>query len=172
MIIWFTGLSGSGKTTLSNHLEEALEKDGFSVFQVDGDAFRKKKKAKNTFSRKEILENNRSIISYCRTIKEKYDFIIVSVISPLLKTRKEARKIFGKDYLEIFLHCPVKELLKRDPKKLYARAMAGEIKNLIGFSVQNPYETPENPELTIDTSKSNIKESLGKIKKLIKKKNK
>lgn len=172
MIIWFTGLSGSGKTTLSNHLEEILEKDGYSVFQVDGDAFRKKKKAQNTFSRKEILENNRNIISYCWTIREKYDFIIVSVISPLLKIRKEARKLFKKDYLEIFLHCPVKELLKRDPKKLYARALKGEIKNLIGFSDQNPYETPENPELIIDTSKSNIKESLKKIIKLIKKKNK
>jgi len=171
MIIWFTGLSGSGKTTLSHRLKGKLEKAGFSVFQVDGDTFRKKKKIKNTFSRKEILENNYNIISYCQSLQKKYDFIIVSVISPLQETRQRAKEIFKKDYLEIFLYCPIEELLKRDPKKLYKRALAGEVKNLIGFSDQNPYEIPKKPNLMIDTSKDNIEESLRKIKALIKKNN-
>src|SRR3989344_9215364 len=112
MIIWFTGLSGSGKTTLSKHLAEKLEDKDFSVFLVDGDTFRKNKKAKNTFTRKEILQNNYDIISHCKALTKKYDFIIVSVISPFEKTRKKARQVFKKDYLEIFVHCPHKELTK------------------------------------------------------------
>lgn len=171
IIIWFTGLSGSGKTTLSHHLKEKIEKAGFSVFQVDGDTFRKKKKAKNTFSKKEILENNYNIISYCQSLLKKYDFIIVSVISPLQETRKKAKEIFKKDYLEIFLYCPIEELLKRDTKELYKRALAGEIKNLIGFSEENPYEVPKKPNLMIDTSKESINKSLRKIIDLIKNNN-
>lgn len=171
MIIWFTGLSGSGKTTLSHHLKEILNKAGFSVFQVDGDTFRKKKKAKNTFTKKEILENNYNIIAYCQSLVGKYDFIIVSVISPLQETRQKAKEIFKKDYLEIFLYCPIEDLLKRDPKNLYKRALAGEIKNLIGFSEDNPYEIPKKPDLMIDTSKNSIDESLGKIMNLIKNNN-
>lgn len=171
MIIWFTGLSGSGKTTLSNSLKKELESLGRSVHQVDGDAFRKMKKNKNAFSKQEILENNFQIIEYCQLIKKDYDFIIVSVISPFQETRRKAREVFKKDYLEIFLFCPLKELLKRDSKKLYARMLAGEIKNLIGFSEQNPYEMPKNPDIMIDTSKDNIKKSLEKIIDVIKKNN-
>ncbi|MCK5044575.1 adenylyl-sulfate kinase [Candidatus Parcubacteria bacterium] len=171
MIIWFTGLSGVGKTTLSAGLKKKLGETDFSVFQVDGDIVRKEQNIKNTFSKEEILENNYNIISYCESIKKDYDFIIVSVISPFQETRAKAREMFKKDYLEIFLSCPLKELLKRDPKKLYARMLAGEIKNLIGFSEQNPYEVPKNPDIMINTEKDNIEKSLEKIINVIKNNN-
>jgi len=170
MIIWFTGLSGSGKTTLSSYLKERLERFGYSVCLIDGDTFREKQKAKNTFSREEILENNYNIISYCQSIQKKYNNIIVAVISPFQETRKAAREAFGDDYVEIFLNCPLKELIKRDPKNLYTKAIAGEVKNLIGFSKQNPYEIPKNPDLTVNTLKESVNGALNKIMGLIKNK--
>jgi len=170
MIIWFTGLSGSGKTTLSDRLKKELEKLGYSVYQVDGDIFRKKRKSKNSFTRKEILKNNYQIISYCQSIFSKYDFIIVSVISPFEETRQKAREAFEKDYLEIFLSCPLEELIKRDSKKLYSKALSGEIENLIGFSKQNTYKIPKNPDLVIDTLKESVNGALNKIMGLIKNK--
>lgn len=170
MIIWFTGLSGSGKTTLSDRVKKELEKLGYSVYQVDGDIFRKERKSRNSFTKGEILKNNYQIISYCQSIFSKYDFIIVSVISPFKETRRKAKTAFGKDYLEIFLSCPLEELIKRDPKKLYSKALSGKIENLIGFSEENPYEIPENPDLVIDTLKESVNGALDKIISLIKSK--
>jgi len=163
MIIWFTGLSGSGKTTLSKHLKEILEKSGFSVFHVDGDIFRSQKKKENSFSKKDIIENNRSIISHCSELANDYDFILVSVISPYEKTRKEAKNIFKDKYLEIYLNCPLEVLVKNDIKGLYRKARLGEIKNFIGFSEGSPYEKPENSNLEIKTDKVSIEDSLNKI---------
>ncbi len=169
MIIWFTGLSGSGKTTLARYLKEILERNGFSVFHIDGDVFRTQYKKENRFCRKDIIENNRNIISYCSQLKKNYDFLLVSVIAPYQKTRDEARKIFQKEYLEIFLNCPLEILIKNDVKGLYKKAKKGEIKNLIGFSQNSPYEKPQKPDLEIRTDKTNIEESLKQIIDLIKK---
>lgn len=162
MIIWFTGLSGTGKSTLSDSLKKALEESKKSVFQVDGDIFRQQDKSKNRFSREEIINNNHKIISYCQSIQYNHDFILVSVISPYEETRKKARETFGKEYLEIFLDCPIEILTKRDPKRLYAKALAGEIDNLIGFSSISPYERPVGPDVVIDTSKVGV-EACSKI---------
>ena len=85
-IIWFTGLSGSGKTTLSNYLSKKLKNKKFRVKKIDGDLFRKKNKSAK-FNKSSIIKNNLSIINYVEKIKKKYDFILVSVISPLKKTR-------------------------------------------------------------------------------------
>lgn len=168
MIIWFTGLSGSGKTTLSDRLKKELKKLGYSVYQVDGDIFREERKSRNSFTKEEILKNNYQIISYCQSIFSKYDFIIVSVISPFEETRRKAKETFGKDYLEIFLSCPLEELIKRDPKKLYSKALSGKIENLIGFSKENPYEIPKNHDLVINTLKESVNGALDKIISLIK----
>src|SRR3989344_3611152 len=158
MVIWFTGLSGAGKSTLSGYLKTALEKDGFSVLRVDGDLFRKKNKS--DFTRKGIVENNLRIISYCNEIQKDYDVLIVGVISPYQETRDVARKLFGKEYVEIFLNCPLEVLVKNDTKGLYARAKKGEIKDLIGFSESSPYEIPKNPDLEIRTDKVEIGKSI------------
>lgn len=167
MVIWFTGLSGSGKSTLSGYLKIALEKDGFSVLQVDGDLFREKNKA--DFTRKGIIENNLRIVSHCNEVKKDYDFLIVSVISPYQETRDIARKLFDKEYVEIFLNSPLEVLVKNDTKGLYARAKKGEIKDLIGFSEGSPYETPKNPELEIRTDKMEVGKSVEIILEHLKK---
>jgi len=153
MIIWFTGVPGSGKSTLSEKLAQVVGERGYSVHCVDGDTFREREKRKNTFSREEIIANNLRIIEYIQSISEKYDVIIVSVISPFQETREKARELFGQNLREIFLDCPRDVLIARDPKGLYAKALRGEITNLIGFSPLSPYERPEKPDLMIQTDK-------------------
>ena len=163
MIIWFTGVSGSGKTTLSLALVEALQKRGYSVYRIDGDAFREREKRENTFSREEIVENNVRIIEHVQSVLNDYDVIIVSVISPFEETRKKAKEFFGKNFREIFLDCPKNILISRDPKGLYTKALKGEVKNLIGFSPQSPYEIPENPDLAIRTDQESVEHAIQTI---------
>ena len=112
-IIWLTGLSGSGKSTLANNLKKKLTIKNKKVKIIDGDKFRKENKIKNSFSKKNIYKNNISIIKKIYKIKHNYDFIVVSVISPLKKTRLIAKKTFGKCYFEVFVNCSIKELLNK-----------------------------------------------------------
>ncbi len=163
-IIWFTGLSGSGKTTLSNQLYNYLKKkdSGFRIKVLDGDKFRKKNK-KNFFSKKSIIKNNLEIINHISTTIKKYDFILVSVIAPLLKTRKIAKKKFKENYYEINVRCPVDVLILRDTKNLYKLALAKKLKNLIGFNSYIKYEKSDYKVLTIKTNILSKKKSLDKI---------
>ena len=167
MIIWFTGLSGSGKSTLANNIEKILSCSQ-KVHLIDGDIFRENEKNKNTFSKEEILKNNYQILEHIESIENNHDLIIISAISPFEETRNHAKKIFKDKYIEIYIHCPIEELIKRDTKGLYLKAIKGEIDNLVGFSKTHPYEVPRNPSLSINTSDLNIEESLQKILTLIK----
>jgi len=150
-ILWFTGLSGVGKSTLSKILSIKLTKLSFKVKIIDGDIFRTKNKNKNNFSKTNILKNNLSIINYIKKIQKRYDFILVSVISPLLITRNIARIKFGINYFEIYVKCKIKTLEKRDTKKLYARAKKNIIKNLIGYNSNIKYEVSRYKKIIINT---------------------
>ena len=161
-------MSGSGKTTIAERVEKKLADEGYSVHHVDGDRFRAKAGTTSQFSREAILENNYKIIEYCDSIKDDYDIIVVAVISPFQETRNKARKLFGDEYKEIFIDCPIEVLLKRDTKELYSKAKAGEITDLIGFSPGTPYERPQNPDLVIDTSKTTVAEAIQKVYTLVK----
>ena len=161
-IIWLTGLSGSGKTTLSKKLGKKLLKKKIKF--IDGDIFRKKKNdIKNKFTRKNIYNNNISIIKYIEQIKKNFDIIVVSVISPLLSTRKIAKKTFGKNYFEVYLKCSIKELVRRDTKGLYKMAEEKKIKNLIGFNSKVKYEASNYKKIVLDTEKNTINECLKKL---------
>ena len=107
------------------------------------------------------------MIAYCQSIQRDYDFVLVAAISPYEETRQKARQTFGHDYLEIFLFCPLEVLMKRDVKNLYAKALDGQIKNLIGFSPESPYETPSQCDLKIDTSQVDQETALKMIINLI-----
>ena len=162
-IIWFTGLSGSGKTTLAKKVKTKLKKKNYKIKIIDGDTFRKKTKNKNNFTKINIIRNNLDIITHVESIQHKYDYIIVSVISPLLKTRKIAKIKFGSNYLEILIKCNIKELIKRDTKGLYKLAKEKKIKNLIGYKSAIKYEKSNYRIINIDTVKLSKLESVKKI---------
>mgnify|MGYP001387096004 CR=1 FL=1 len=162
-IIWFTGLSGSGKSTLSKLLNKKLLKSDYKTKIVDGDLFRRRKKNLKSFTKKNIFKNNLSIIKYISKFQKNYDYIIVSVISPLSKTRYKAKKIFGDNYFEIYVHCSKKELLRRDPKGLYALAKKNILKNLIGFNSKIVYEKSNYKKIIINTEKNNLQSCIKKI---------
>ncbi|MBD1132940.1 adenylyl-sulfate kinase [Pelagibacterales bacterium SAG-MED45] len=164
-ILWFTGLSGAGKSTLAKILKNRLLRLKFKVKIIDGDNFRKKNKNNNIFSKINIIKNNLSIINHVKKIRKKYDFILVSVISPLLKTRNIARIEFGKNYFEIYVKCKIKTLEKRDTKKLYAKAKKNIIKNLIGYNSYIKYEISKYKKITVNTDKISKIKSIEKIMK-------
>ena len=166
-IIWFTGLSGSGKSTLSKILEIFLKKKGYKVLQVDGDTFRKSKKYKNNFTKNTIKINNFKIIEFVKTKMTNYDFILVSVISPLRITRQYAKSCFKDKYFEINVFCSLKILKKRDTKGLYAKADQKKIKNLIGYKSKISYERSKYKVISINTGKMNLFKSKEKILKKI-----
>ena len=166
-ILWFTGLSGSGKTTLANIVAKNLKKKNFKVKKIDGDLFRKKNKI-TKFNRSEIIKNNFSIIKNVSEIRHKYDYVIISVISPLKKTRFSAYQKFGEDYFEIFTKCKLKTLINRDTKKLYEKAKKNLIKNLIGFNSKIKYENTNYKKIIVNTDRETIIESAKKILKKIK----
>ena len=166
-IVWFTGLSGTGKTTLSKSISKSLRKY-YKVKHIDGDIFRKKSKSLNIFTKKNICENNIKIIKFIKTIINKYDFIIVSVISPLLKTRKISKKTFGDNYYEVYVYCSISTLIKRDTKGLYKKAQKNIIKNLIGYKSKIKYEKSNYKKIKINTEKYNLKNSIKIIKEKIK----
>ena len=165
-IIWLTGLSGAGKTTLSKKISEFLRYNK-KYLLVDGDTFRKKNK-QFSFSKKNIIKNNLQIIDYCKKNYNKYDYILVSVISPLKKTREYANKIFKTDYFEIYVFSFFKTLLKRDTKGLYSLSKRGLINNLIGYNSKINYEKSSHKYLRINTNVLSLNQSLAKIFKYTK----
>ena len=165
-IIWLTGLSGAGKTTLCTKIKEYLKYNQKCLI-IDGDIFRKKNK-QFSFSKKSIINNNLQIIDYCKKKFDRYDYILVSVISPLKKTRKYAHKIFKENYFEIYIFASLQTLIKSDTKGLYNLSKKGLIKNLIGYNSKINYEKSDHKQLRINTNKFTVQQSILKIIKYIK----
>jgi len=154
-IIWLTGLSGTGKSTLSKALKKNLYDKKVKI--IDGDIFRKStKNIVKKFTKKNIFENNISIINFIKNIQNKFDVIIVSVISPLLNTRKKAKKTFKNNYYEVYLKCGIQELIRRDTKGLYKLAKEKIIKNLVGFNSKIKYEKSYYKKITLNTKNINV----------------
>ena len=166
-VVWFTGLSGVGKTTLAKLFIKKLKKKEAKILTIDGDIFRKKMNLKNSFTKKNIFFNNQKIISYVRKNYRKYDYTIISVISPLRKTRFKAFKMFKENYFEIYLHCPLRVLVRRDTKGLYKKAKQKKIINLIGFNSKIKYEKSLHKTIKINTDLLTKKKALDKISKKI-----
>jgi adenylylsulfate kinase len=159
-VIWLTGMSGSGKTTHSNYLDSYFKKHGYSVKVLDGDAIRQNDNKQLGFSYKDVQTNNLRIASLCIEYRNECDIIIVPVISPFDKIRKEVRKLLSPMFHLIFLEANIESLRSRDTKGLYAAADRGEITDLIGYSKCNPYEIPTDAEIVINTGAgSTLKES-------------
>ncbi len=146
--VWFTGLPGAGKTTLATHLADAFAQRDIKAAMLDGDAVRRAALFTLGFSREDRDLNIRVIGFVASVLNEHGVPAIVSVISPYRSTREEVRKRIDR-FVEVYVRCPIEECIRRDPKGLYAKALSGEIKGMTG--IDDPYEEPEEPELTIDT---------------------
>ena len=148
LVIWFTGLSGSGKSTIANELDLELNKRGLRTYILDGDNIRMGLNKDLGFSQESRKENIRRISEVAKLFADSGTIVITAFISPYKEDRDLARCVIGSDYIEVFVNTPIKECIKRDPKGLYKKAIAGEIKGFTG--IDSPYEEPLNPEISLD----------------------
>lgn len=159
MMLWFTGLSGSGKSTVAIALERELHSRGLLCRILDGDNIRSGINNNLGFSAEDRVENIRRIAEVGRLFVDTGIITIAAFISPNNQLREIAAEIIGKDdFVEVFVSTPLEECEKRDVKGLYAKARRGEIKNFTGISA--PFEAPEHPDITLDTSKLPVEESV------------
>src|SRR5690242_5912447 len=158
--LWFTGMSGAGKSTVSERVVERLRGSGAKVELLDGDVVRTHLSKGLGFSREDRDTNIRRIGFVCELLSRNGVIAVVAAISPYRAVREEVRSRI-KDFVEVYVHCPIEVLADRDVKGLYKKALAGEIANFTGVS--DPYEPPLEPEVTIDSSREQIEDSVEKV---------
>jgi adenylylsulfate kinase len=160
--LWFTGLSGSGKSTISERVALRLQKMGLPVEILDGDIVRTHLSKGLGFSQEDRDVNIKRVGFVCQLLTRNGVPNIASVISPYRAARDYNRQKI-KNFVEVYVACPVEVCAQRDVKGLYQKAMAGEIKHFTG--VDDPYEEPFNPEITCHTDKESVEESVEKVVK-------
>ncbi len=159
--VWFTGLSGSGKSTIAIALERALYNIGKLTYRLDGDNVRLGINKNLGFSEEDRKENIRRIGEVAKLFGDAGVISLSSFISPYKGDRDEVRELHektGLDFIEVFVDCSLEEAEKRDPKGLYKKARAGEIKNFTG--IDDPYEAPVNPEIHLKTDEMTLEEEV------------
>jgi bifunctional enzyme CysN/CysC len=164
MVVWLTGLSGSGKSTLARALETNLFNRHMQVYVLDGDNIRHGLNSNLGFSAEDRVENIRRVAEVAKLMADSGLIVITSFISPYRLDRARAREVIlsaNVEFIEAYVAAPLQVCELRDPKKLYKRARAGEIKNFTG--IDDPYEVPENPEITIHTDRESVKESVERL---------
>jgi len=165
-ILWFTGLSGSGKSTIAHAVEERLHQSGCRTFVFDGDNVRHGLCGDLGFSQKDRSENIRRIGEMVKLFLEAGIIVLTAFISPIRKDRERVRSLVpAGDFIEIYCRCPLDVCESRDVKGLYHRARSGEVKEFTGIS--SPYETPEKPELVLDTNVWSLDECTSKVMALL-----
>ncbi|TCS41964.1 adenylyl-sulfate kinase [Reinekea marinisedimentorum] len=164
--IWLTGLSGSGKSTIANALDAVLFENNAATFLLDGDNIRHGLNKDLGMSEKDRAENIRRIGEVARLMVDAGLIVICAFISPYQRDRQIVRSMFKHgQFVEVFLDTPLNVCESRDPKGLYKKARQGVIKNFTGIS--DPYEAPETAEVVINTSSSNIEDSVKAILKAL-----
>lgn len=158
--VWFTGLPSSGKSTLAKVLRGEIEKKDKHVEILDGDEVRLRLSKGLGFYKEDRDENIRRISYVAKVITRCGAVAITCAISPYKDIRLEARNEI-ENFVEVFVDCDIEECIRRDVKGLYKKALSGEIKNFTGIS--DPYEKPESPEITVNTSTETIEQSVKKI---------
>jgi bifunctional enzyme CysN/CysC len=157
-VLWFTGLSGSGKSTIANIVEKKLLQRGRHTFLLDGDNVRHGLNRDLGFTETDRIENIRRVGEVARLMTDAGVIVLTAFISPFRAERELVRKMLPQgEFIEIFVDTPLAEAEKRDPKGLYAKARAGEIKNFTG--IDSPYEPPEQPDVHLDTTRLTAEEA-------------
>ncbi len=164
-VLWMVGLSGSGKSTLARGLEKALHAEGFLTALLDGDNLRSGLNSNLGFSQDDRRENIRRAAEASALLASNGVVTICSLISPTDEIRSMAREIIGEPYTEIFVECPLEVCEQRDVKGLYAKARRGEIKDFTG--IDSPFESPQTPDLKINTAETELDEALDQLKQFV-----
>lgn len=162
--LWFTGLSGSGKSTVAVALEKALFKRGKLSYRLDGDNIRLGINKNLGFSAEDRTENIRRIGEISKLFVDSGVIALSSFISPYRADRDQVRALHLESnfaFIEIFVDCALSEAENRDPKGLYKKARAGEIKNFTG--IDDPYEAPTNPEIHLHTDQMSLEQEVALI---------
>jgi len=150
-VLWLTGLSGAGKSTIANRIEKKLTAQGRHTYLLDGDNVRHGLNKDLGFTAQDRVENIRRVAEVARLMVDAGLIVLVSFISPFRSERRMARELFAPgEFFEVFVDTPLAEAERRDVKGLYRKARRGELKNFTG--IDSPYESPENPEIRIDTT--------------------
>lgn len=167
-VLWFTGLSGSGKSTVSVALEKEIHALGIRTYLLDGDNVRHGLNKNLGFSPEDRTENIRRIGEVGKLMSDAGVLTLSAFISPYQEDRDQVRALLEEDeFIEIYVKCSVNACEARDPKGLYKKARAGEIKGFTGIDA--PYEEPVKPEITIETDKQSLEESVQVIIAYLKK---
>lgn len=156
-VLWFTGLSGSGKSTVANAVESLLFENGNHSYLLDGDNVRHGLNKDLSFSEEDRVENIRRIGEVTKLFTDSGLIVLSAFISPFNADRQQVRDLHesGK-FIEVFVDTPLEVCEKRDPKGLYKKARAGDIKNFTGLD--SPYEAPQTPEIHLKTDEHSIDE--------------
>jgi adenylylsulfate kinase len=166
--IWFTGLSASGKSTIACALEQVLVQSGRSAYRLDGDNIRHGLNKNLGFSAADRAENIRRIGEVARLFADSGAIALTAFISPYRADRDQARQIHEKDkipFLEVFVDTPIEVCEQRDPKGLYKKARAGELKGFTG--IDDPYEAPNKPELVLKPGTMSVQQSVAAVMGLL-----
>lgn len=147
-LLWFTGLSGSGKSTIAGAVESKLAERLHHTYLMDGDNVRYRLCGDLGFSEADRVENIRRVGEVSHLMVDAGLIVITAFISPFKQNREMVREmLLDGEFIEVFIDTPIEECEKRDPKGLYKKARAGQIKDFTG--IDSPYEAPESPEITI-----------------------
>lgn len=166
--LWMTGLSASGKSTVAVALEQVLMQQGKHAYRLDGDNIRMGLNKNLGFSAEDRNENIRRIGEVAKLFADSGILTITSFISPYAAERDAVRKLHEEaniPFFEVYVDCPLEEAEKRDPKGLYKKARAGQIKGFTG--IDDPYEAPTKAELTLRTDKLSIEDSVRELLALL-----
>jgi sulfate adenylyltransferase len=164
--IWLTGLSGSGKTTTATRMRDLIEQAGTVVTLLDGDIVRRHLFPQLGFTRADRDQNVLGVAWVAAQIVRHGGITICSLISPYRAAREQARTIVGADhFLEVFVDAPIEVCEARDVKGLYGRARGGQIEAMTG--VADPYEPPEDPDVTLDSVGRSVDENVREVLRVL-----
>jgi len=166
VLVWFTGLSGSGKSTIAHAVEQLLYERGIHTYVLDGDNVRHGLNADLGFSEDDRRENIRRVGEVGKLLVDAGLVVLATFISPFRQDRQRVRDLMAEgEFLEVYVRCDLETCKRRDPKGLYAKALAGDITDFTG--IDSPYEEPDSPELVVDTSRESVDQAAQRVVDLL-----